>query len=641
MKKIFTILVILIYFNISYSQTGNSPYPVIFIHGLNSDDHTWDATLTKLATAWSMSANHTFSAVINARGGDTTNYTQDVVVPLIDAGGNIVYNITASNIYALNFGNFWNRNSADPRIILYNNATPGASQSPSNQSSIFKQVYVLRMLIDTVLRVTGASKVILAGHSMGGLAIREYLQRRENGVHKWWVNPADILLGHRVAKVVTIGTPHLGTNLSSGAIFGIDDNSEAMRDLKFSYPSGAATYLFGNTEAVVPSSYYNKDVNCNGFITDTLTGLSSGTTDNSIQPLPQNILYTWITSNYLGLGTDGAVPLNRQSLYSGSTFIPAGLADSIMTNKNHVQETGDTRSLIRGLDEPDNKNFAFDVGFNKLYSGFITLQPNTVTSDSDYYKIQTTSGGKVTVTLKYLSSGVTIITLLSSVGVLVSKAISAADDSISIVVPLADNYYIRISGSSSLNPNQNYYSFTTKFVPSADLDLTSGIEGMWNGVTQVRDTLRVYLRNNFSPFNKTDSATVYPDNSGTGLYSFLNAVSGNYYIQQTHRNALETWSSSPVSFTNGAVSVYDFTDSVQKAFGNNQIYNSGRWCAYSGDVNNEGSIDVTDLVLINNDALNFEGGYINTDLTGDNITDVSDVIIAYNNSNNFVSVIRP
>lgn len=640
MKKIFTLFALIFYLNISFSQVGKSPYPVIFVHGLNSDDHTWDATLTKLGTAWSISTSHTLSAVINARGGDTTNYLLDIVIPLLDVNGNIVNRITNSNVYAVNFGNFWNRNSSDPRIILYNNTTPGTNQSPSNQSAIYKQGYVLKILIDSVLRVTGASKVILAGHSMGGLAIREYLQRKENGIHKWWINPNDSINGHKVVKVVTIGTPHLGTN-ASGSVFGIDDNTEAMRDMKISFSSSPASYLFSNTEAIVPSSYYNKDINCNGISTDTITGLSFNTYENPLLPLPQNILYTWIMSNYLGLGTDLAVTVSRQALYNGSTFSPAGVSDSISTNKNHIQETGDTRSMIRALDEPDTKNFAYNISFDILYSGFITLQTNSVTSDSDYYKIQTLSGGKVTVNLKYLNSGVTNISLLSNWGLLATKTITTFDDSISYDISSAGDYFIRIAGNSTLNPNLNNYNFSSKFVPAAKLNLTIGIEGMWDGISQVQDSMKIFLRNNTSPFNKTDSAITYLDSSGNSELSFIHAATGNYYIQAIHRNALETWSSSALNFVNGSVTNFDFTLLQSNAYGNNQIYKSLKWCAYSGDVNNDGNIDVDDLIAIYNDILNSNSGYINTDLTGDNFSDVTDLIIAFNNSNNIVSVIKP
>ncbi|MBK7255351.1 MAG: hypothetical protein IPI04_15940 [Ignavibacteria bacterium] len=46
MKKIILLLSFISVFNLSfvYSQAVNSPYPVIFIHGLNSDDLTWNTT---------------------------------------------------------------------------------------------------------------------------------------------------------------------------------------------------------------------------------------------------------------------------------------------------------------------------------------------------------------------------------------------------------------------------------------------------------------------------------------------------------------------------------------------------------------------------------------------------------------------
>ena len=213
----------------SYPQTGNSPYPVIFIHGL-----TWNTTITQLSNTWTLSNNHTFNAVLNSRGGDTTDYSQDVIFPLRDVSGNIVNSISNSDIFSVNFGNFWNRDVADPRIILYNNSTPGSNQNASNQSAIFKQGYALMIMIDSVLRVTGAEKVILAAHSMGGLAIREYLQRIENGLHKWWIDPNDTINGHKVAKVVTIGSPHQGTNVTL-QVGGIDFNSEAIRDMRSSF----------------------------------------------------------------------------------------------------------------------------------------------------------------------------------------------------------------------------------------------------------------------------------------------------------------------------------------------------------------------------------------------------------------------
>jgi triacylglycerol lipase len=65
--------------------------------------------------------------------------------------------------------------------------------------------------IDAVLAESGAERVLLVGHSMGGLVARAYLQR---------FDPA------RVARLVTLGTPHQGSRL---ALLGFGANARQMR----------------------------------------------------------------------------------------------------------------------------------------------------------------------------------------------------------------------------------------------------------------------------------------------------------------------------------------------------------------------------------------------------------------------------
>jgi hypothetical protein len=66
-----------------------------------------------------------------------------------------------------------------------------------------------------------------------------------------------------------------------------------------------------------------------------------------------------------------------------------------------------------------------------------------------------------------------------------------------------------------------------------------------------------------------------------------------------------------------------------------------RFAIYSGDVNQDGTVDATDVSAIDNAANNFLSGYVATDLTGDNFVDGTDFAIADNNAANFVSAIRP
>lgn len=177
--------------------------------------------------------------------------------------------------------------------------------------------------------------------------------------------------------------------------------------------------------------------------------------------------------------------------------------------------------------------------------------------------------------------------------------------------------------------------------PVISLNLTSMMEGFWNGSVMVSDTVKVYLHNSSSPFAKVDSAKVNLNSSGNGVLTFSNASGGSYYIDVRHRNALETWSKTPQSFTSGSTTAYNFTTAANKAFGDNLVLKSGKYTSYSGDVNQDGTIDGSDLSSIDNDASNFVSGYVSTDVNGDTIVEGSDAAITENNAANFVSVARP
>lgn len=184
-----------------------------------------------------------------------------------------------------------------------------------------------------------------------------------------------------------------------------------------------------------------------------------------------------------------------------------------------------------------------------------------------------------------------------------------------------------------------YTAYNIKVIP----------EGFYNTGTStlnMKDTVRAYLHNNFPPYSIADSAAgVFDSVSFNCNFIFANAPTGNYYIVIKHRNSIETWSKSGGEiFTAGLIQNYDFTSAASQAFGNNmkQITASPvTFAVYNGDVNQNGSIDLTDVTLIYNDAVNFATGYIATDVNGDNSSDLTDIMITYNNSNNFVSVVKP
>ncbi len=166
-------------------------------------------------------------------------------------------------------------------------------------------------------------------------------------------------------------------------------------------------------------------------------------------------------------------------------------------------------------------------------------------------------------------------------------------------------------------------------------------EGFYNIATNnlnMTDTVRGYLRNATTPYSVVDSAVGLLDSlTFKSALQFNNASSGSYYIQLKHRNSLETWSKNPVNYIQDSTLNYDFTFAATQAFGNNEILKGTKYCLYSGDVTQDGFIDLTDVLLINNNATSFLTGYVVTDVNGNMIVDLTDVLIAYNNSINFVT----
>ena len=168
------------------------------------------------------------------------------------------------------------------------------------------------------------------------------------------------------------------------------------------------------------------------------------------------------------------------------------------------------------------------------------------------------------------------------------------------------------------------------------ITLSALIEGLYDGTKMKPDTVTVELYNSFSPFTMVDSTKGILDTTGTGIFIFIKAVNDTpYYFAIRHRNAIETWSAAAHSFTSYKLS-YDFTTKDSQAYGNNLVLKGGKYCIYSGDVNQDGLIDLSDLIAIDNDNLNYLTGFAITDVNGDGLVDLSDLIIADNNNLKYV-----
>ncbi|MBK8552920.1 MAG: hypothetical protein IPL53_18415 [Ignavibacteria bacterium] len=209
---------------------------------------------------------------------------------------------------------------------------------------------------------------------------------------------------------------------------------------------------------------------------------------------------------------------------------------------------------------------------------------------------------------------------------------------------VAGNTYDSTSGNNitTLKYSFPYFRLTTQY----------SLEGPQSAFPiGFQDTVKVYLRSAAPPYNLVDSSKGVNEYSSflefMYVYSYFNNVtaSGSYYVVLKHRNSIETWSRQPKQLFNAVIPSYAFNDSASKAYGNNQKLLTTNpfplYGIYSGDVNQDGGIDLTDVTLIYNSANNFVTGYVAADVTCNNSVDLTDITIAYNNSVGFVSTKRP
>lgn len=130
-------------------------HPVILVHGLNDDGNTWDEFLAAVtADGW------TFGGQAQYRNGSIYYF------PSARYGGVI----RRGDIYTITF-------------------------TKPNDLTFVEQAEELEKVIDYILDLTGKSKAICVGHSMGGLACRAYLSYARRP---------------RVSQIITVGTPNLG-----------------------------------------------------------------------------------------------------------------------------------------------------------------------------------------------------------------------------------------------------------------------------------------------------------------------------------------------------------------------------------------------------------------------------------------------
>lgn len=182
---------------------------------------------------------------------------------------------------------------------------------------------------------------------------------------------------------------------------------------------------------------------------------------------------------------------------------------------------------------------------------------------------------------------------------------------------------------------------------NATLNIRAFIQGFYRGsgtmiatidsvnYPAICDTMKVNLIDTSSTtYHVSFSSTSTISTTGYSSFVFPDSViGGTYIIQLAHRNALTVFSKHSVTF-NDTVMSYDFTV-LPFQFCESGI-NSGDGYAMmcSGDINQDGYIDMSDFAIWDSANANFASGYLVSDLNGNWDVGLEDFAIWDNNNSN-------
>ena len=424
------------------------PYPIIFIHGLNSSSETWNDATDYYDTQYSFTYGGRFDFCLNADNNNAT--TNKNFFPTAGA------DIAAFESFVQNGDYYYVNFNVNP------NGSVGTTVL-SNQSAVAKQGAAVKVAVQRVMAVTGKDKVILVGHSMGGLASREYIQNSYN----WQADNQ-----HHVAKFLTLGTPHGGSNASDipgSFLTGTETRSEALRDLKITYyySGEPSRFLFGGIEINNSSNmnehlfgqdYWNIDVNCNGTIGDNIVGLNQKPIDNIID-------FSCVLGRINGSSSDGVVTETSGTL--GNYFTGTGLTYPIkyfyytsIGIENHTALPSQYYEIMQGLDEPNVKELSYRISTNKDYIGYTTVQ-NPTGADNDFFKFTIADNVNAVVSVTSIVTSSMNGTILNSAGTAVGASQNNSGNTLSFTRTLTPgDYFLRLTSTSPTNTNyQTPYQF--------------------------------------------------------------------------------------------------------------------------------------------------------------------------------------
>ncbi len=223
-------------------------------------------------------------------------------------------------------------------------------------------------------------------------------------------------------------------------------------------------------------------------------------------------------------------------------------------------------------------------------------------------------GTKITLSTSEHSSGQNYTVTVNNLKDISGNLIDPSANSAQYICTQGDNLFLNVKVFLQ-GPYQNGYMNTSllssDFIPLSQPFNTSpwnysGSETVSSIPADIVDWILLELRSEESSSSivKTCAAFIRKDGLVVGLdgvskVNITDVQSADYYVVIKHRNHLSIMSSSKVTLS-GNPSLYDFTTSSNKAYGNNAqcSLGGGKYGMYSGDGNSNGTINNADANAI-------------------------------------------
>ena len=431
------------------------PLPVLFLHGMSGDASSWGGMAALLSNDAGLTEGQELRYCLNGDGAQNPS-TLDEVLPFTALPQG------QADFFRLNFecnagGTCWSNPSANSDGVF------------SGQAAAAKQGLAVADAVAEILDATGAEKIVLVGHSMGGLAAREYLQNPE-----YWPVDEEGNAHHRVAKLVTSGTPHNGSNFSVGWLedlgdlfgFDIEQRSDAVRDLRtdYFYSGDPGVFLFGGLEDdwvlwdFLFQNFWSVDVNCDGDEDDLVVGLNE-------KPLSDDLEFAFITSY-----DDGVVSAFSSDAVT-TMYNPTHRERFFVDGVFHTSLNDELALTLRGMDEPDDLATAYPLVAGQTTMGFTSQQGTDAPypdEDRDVYALDVEAPSLATLDTLWFGGGLLAATWLDGTGSILGDAL--APDG---VILESGTAYLRLTTAPSPAVTNHLFAATLGPTPTScpeDLD---------------------------------------------------------------------------------------------------------------------------------------------------------------------------